>query len=215
MKLDSSFTSFTPTDFDWVDILGNFPKANYNVDPLSPLFPLSPPSSSSDVTAVEVDGIPADFPDFFPQPVVRQSLVINANFLGSTGTASSPTDSENPTDSPTRKSSPDDRPDTLPSEPPRRGRGRPSKAQLAQNPGSKHVSGRSSVIIRRRFHNDSATRSRAKFNTALEELWNEVPESRRILSAKDPLQVSRAEKIEIIISYIRSLRECVNNVRKS
>ena len=36
------------------------------------------------------------------------------------------------------------------------------------------------ITIRREFHNNSATRSRAKFNSALDELWNEVPEDERL-----------------------------------
>ena len=49
-------------------------------------------------------------------------------------------------------------------------------------------------------------RSRARFNSVLDELWNEVPERERTVT--DPSrQLCRAEKIEIVISYVRKLQK--------
>jgi hypothetical protein len=94
--------------------------------------------------------------------------------------------------------------------PRRRGPGRPSKAQQLLE--GKKPSARVLMTIRRQFHNDSATRSRARFNNCLIELWNEVPESEKqqFLGNEDPgRQVCRAEKIEAVISYLRKLQRTV------
>ena len=90
--------------------------------------------------------------------------------------------------------------------PRRRGPGRPSKAQLALE-GTQRKRGRLSVTLRREIHNDSAMRSRAKFNNALENLWNELPEHIQLEALGRDLcrQIPRAEKVEIMISYIRKL----------
>jgi hypothetical protein len=93
-------------------------------------------------------------------------------------------------------------------EPPirRRGPGRPSKAQLAREKQEGRQSTKNVVTMRRVIHNDSAMRSRARFNTVLDELWNEVPERERMVA--DPSrQLCRAEKIEIVISYVRKLQK--------
>jgi hypothetical protein len=97
---------------------------------------------------------------------------------------------------------------TLP--PRRRGPGRPSKAQQLLK--GKKPSARVLMTMRRQFHNDSATRSRARFNNYLIELWNEVPESEKaqFVENDDPgRQVYRAEKIETVISYLRKLQRTV------
>jgi hypothetical protein len=68
------------------------------------------------------------------------------------------------------------------------------------------------MTMRRQFHNDSATRSRARFNNCLTELWNEIPEPEKahFLGNEDPgRQVCRAEKIETVISYLRKLQRTV------
>jgi len=62
--------------------------------------------------------------------------------------------------------------------------------------------------VRKRLHNDSASRSRARFASALERLWSEIPEREREervreLDACRPL--SRAEKVEIAVEYLRKL----------
>jgi hypothetical protein len=92
--------------------------------------------------------------------------------------------------------------------PRRRGPGRPSKAQQLLE--GKKPSARVLMTMRRQFHNDSATRSRARFNNCLIELWNEVPESEKThlsVGNDDPgRQVCRAEKIETVISYLRKLQ---------
>jgi len=101
--------------------------------------------------------------------------------------------------------------------PRRRGPGRPSKAQLAAEgyDGGRRPSGRTLVTARRQIHNDSAMRSRAKFNSVLDELWNEVPEGERqkATMGMDPSrQISRAERVEIVIMYLRKLQRKVKSV---
>jgi len=101
--------------------------------------------------------------------------------------------------------------------PRRRGPGRPSKAQLAAEGfgGSRRASGRNLVTARRQIHNDSAMRSRAKFNCVLDELWNEVPEleKQKATMGMDPSrQVSRADRVEIVIMYMRKLQRKVKSV---
>ena len=87
----------------------------------------------------------------------------------------------------------------------RRGPGRPSKAQLAREESEGKQTGKNMVTIRRYVHNDSAMRSRARLNTLLDELWDEVPEKERLTH---PLRLlCRAEKIEIVRSYLRKLRK--------
>ena len=88
---------------------------------------------------------------------------------------------------------------------PRRGPGRPSKAQLAREKAEGKPSAKNVITMRRVIHNDSAMRSRARFNTVLDELWNEIPEKERM--ADSSRQLCRAEKIEIIISYVRKLQK--------
>jgi len=101
--------------------------------------------------------------------------------------------------------------------PRRRGPGRPSKAQLAAEglEGGRRPSGRTLVTARRQVHNDSAMRSRAKFNCVLDELWNEIPEAERqkATMGMDPSrQVPRAERVEIVIIYLRKLQRMVKSV---
>ena len=86
----------------------------------------------------------------------------------------------------------------------RRGPGRPKKGeQRSQTTGRKHCT----RTYSREVHNDSAMRSRAKFNTALAALWNQVPEEMQVqaLGEDAARQIPRAEKVEIVILYIRSL----------
>jgi len=91
--------------------------------------------------------------------------------------------------------------------PRRRGPGRPSKAQLAAE-GIQGKRGRSSVTLRREIHNDSAMRSRARFNNVLDQLWSVLPDHERSeLSTTDASRtVCRAEKIEIVIAYVKKLQ---------
>jgi hypothetical protein len=85
---------------------------------------------------------------------------------------------------------------------PRRKPGRPKKSEPIR------AKGRSIINARRQLHNDSAMRSRAKFNTLLNQLWDEVPESQRILvlGGNSSKYLSRADKVEAVVSYIRLMR---------
>ena len=87
----------------------------------------------------------------------------------------------------------------------RRGRGRPSKAQRAREDSEGHQTTKNVITIRRHVHNDSAMRSRARVNTLLDELWDEVPEKERLTH---PLRPNcRAEKLDIVRSYVRKLQK--------
>jgi hypothetical protein len=93
----------------------------------------------------------------------------------------------------------------------RRGPGRPSKAQsAAQFPNSKRPTGHSAVKLRRQMHNDSAMRSRARLNKALEELWKVVPKHERAIETDEGMdenrEVCRAVKVEVAISYLKKLQ---------
>ena len=84
----------------------------------------------------------------------------------------------------------------------RRGPGRPKKTEQGSS------AARRSRVAKREFHNDSAMRSRAKFNSALDELWNELPETARLEAIRNESsrQISRAKKLEVMISYLKSLQ---------
>ena len=59
------------------------------------------------------------------------------------------------------------------------------------------------------MHNDSAMRSRARLNQALEDLWKLVPEEERVSQpeiGEDQREVCRAVKVEVAISYLRKLK---------
>jgi hypothetical protein len=88
------------------------------------------------------------------------------------------------------------------------GPGRPSKAELAAriSPETR----RSLITKSRKLHNVSASKSRARFSAVLDDLWNEVPSRERSRGGEfamfGPRQVSRGEKVEIAIMYIRKLQ---------
>ena len=89
------------------------------------------------------------------------------------------------------------------------GPGRPSKAQLAARASPEN---RRTIITKsRQLHNDSASRSRARFSAVLEDLWSEIPHAER--SRTDELEVfgqrqlSRSEKVELAILYVRKLQQ--------
>ena len=90
---------------------------------------------------------------------------------------------------------------------------RPGRPRKAQN--DKRPTGQNLVIMKRHIHNDSSMRSRARFNTVLEELWNEIPEAERLPTLSevtDPRRPRcRTEKIEVVISYIGKLHKCMRN----
>ena len=93
----------------------------------------------------------------------------------------------------------------------RRGPGRPSKAQSStQSSTSKRPTGHSAVKLRRQMHNDSAMRSRARLNKALEELWKVIPAQQKICQADnhgdDNKEVCRAVKVEVAIDYLKKLQ---------
>lgn len=97
----------------------------------------------------------------------------------------------------------------------RRRPGRPTKSQLAvQSSDRKRPAGRSLVTARRQTHNDSAMRSRARLNTALDNLWNTIPTVQRVRPMSEsgldfhPVRdISRADKVEIAVSYMRKLQK--------
>ena len=168
---------------DWADIFDNRPNPVNHADPVSPLFPPSPLSSSSDIT------MDNNLANFFLQ--TKESPTVFNEF-----DEAIPTPLATATDI-----------NSLPNQPFRRRRpGCPSKAQLSVECSSNHLYGRAA---RREIHNDSATRSRARVNTALDALWKEVPEKRKCIQTrgKDTVrQLSRAEKVEITLLYIRDLK---------
>ena len=88
---------------------------------------------------------------------------------------------------------------------PARGRGRPKKVELPLAKSGKGTTKRTLIRARRNLHNNSAKRSRKKFNTAVEELWEQVPEDER-LGYDGKRVIPRTEKLQIIISYIRRLQ---------
>jgi len=100
---------------------------------------------------------------------------------------------------------------TPPPSPPhrRRGPGRPSKVNPATSLPPKRPTGHNAVKLRRQMHNDSAMRSRARLNQALEDLWKLVPEEERVSQpeiGEDQREVCRAVKVEVAISYLRKLK---------
>jgi hypothetical protein len=89
------------------------------------------------------------------------------------------------------------------------GPGRPTKAELRARTSAEY---RVSIISKsRRLHNDSASRSRARFSAMLDELWNEIPITERRttdqLEVFGQRQISRAEKVELAILYVRKLQQ--------
>jgi hypothetical protein len=61
---------------------------------------------------------------------------------------------------------------------------------------------------RRQMHNDSAMRSRARLNKALEELWAAIPNQEKNLKPEGGVvnRVSRAVIVEVAIKYLRKLQ---------
>jgi len=93
----------------------------------------------------------------------------------------------------------------------RRGPGRPSKTQSsAQSSNIKRPTGHSAVKLRRQMHNDSAMRSRARLNKALDDLWKVIPTQHKICQADnygdDNKEVCRAVKVEVAIGYLKKLQ---------
>src|SRR5271169_3222648 len=117
---------------------------------------------------------------------------------------SGPTEPENLAPSPLKLPNPQSIPPgeqlTPPPSPPhrRRGPGRPSKVNPATQLPPKRPTGHNAVKLRRQMHNDSAMRSRARLNKALEELWTVIPSQERNVqpegSVDDNREVCRAVK---------------------
>src|SRR5579859_3675600 len=91
----------------------------------------------------------------------------------------------------------------------RRGPGRPigTREKVASEKG-----------IRKHLHNASASKSRARFSAAMDKLWAQVPERKRLDSltmretdASRPL--SRADKVEIVLGYMQELQVNVDRQR--
>jgi hypothetical protein len=202
---DLPLSSFDNVDMDWV-IFNNPLDFKSLPEPTTSLIPPSP-ASCDEIRVTEIDDYFID--DFLLPTVVNPpSMTLELNNNSEAASFPSPPSSDSQS---TQASSSPLRPLTPP--PPsvsmRRRPGRPSKAEIAaRGHENKNLSSRSKHTLRREFHNGSATRSRAKFNGALEELWEVVPEEHRMhaLGIDVARQVSRAEKVEIIISYIRKLR---------
>ena len=93
----------------------------------------------------------------------------------------------------------------------RRGPGRPPKPLNSTD--RLHSTDSNYRSIRRQYHNESATRSRAKFNSLLDELWNEIPEDEKLrvigTNASATRIVSRSEKIQAALSYVQKLTTAV------
>jgi hypothetical protein len=196
----------------WSDIFNNFCNVNGLHEPSISSSPPSP-ASCDGIEITEMVNSMADIDDVFPFTTVAKQPPTSyvPNDEAEAPSLPSPPSSDGQS---TRLTASPAQPLASPPHPVprRRGPGRPSKAQLAaRGLESKNLSSRSKVTLRREFHNDSATRSRAKFNGALDELWKEIPEEHRsqVSGFDKARQVSRAEKVEIIISFIRKLRRQV------
>jgi hypothetical protein len=91
----------------------------------------------------------------------------------------------------------------------RRGPGRPSKAVSPSQAPIKRPTGHNAVKLRRQMHNDSAMRSRARLNQALEDLWRMVPTNERLAQpeiGEENREVCRAVKVEVAIGYLKKLQ---------
>ena len=93
-----------------------------------------------------------------------------------------------------------------------RQRGRPRKYQLQVG---KRPTDRS-LVTTRRMHNDSAMRSRCRLNSMLDDLWSAVPTAQRVRPKSQSglntdHEISRADKIEIAVLYIRKMQEYLKN----
>jgi hypothetical protein len=201
------------SDFAW-DIFNSSINFNSPPEPSSLIYPPSP-SSCDEIGVAEIENANLDMADIFRFPAVAKQLPLKYVSNAEAEVSSFPSPPSSDAQSIRETASPAQQ---LSSPPPpvprRRGPGRPSKAQIAaRGLDNKNISSRSKIIMRREFHNDSATRSRAKFNGALEKLWKEIPEEYRshVLGINAVRQVSRADKVETMISFIRKLRMQVEN----
>jgi len=183
----SESTSPTLTSYTNTSLFGSSPQ--------SPLF-LSEPT-------VDFDWV--EDRKFFPSPSVGYNTPMTHPlelFPSSNMGTPTPDLSDHESESP---ASPKER--SLPGH--RKGPGRPSKAEMATRTTAKNR--RSMVDRSRQLHNDSASRSRARFSSVLEDLWNEIPLSERARSDQLEVfgqrQLSRAEKVEMAVLYVRKLQQ--------
>ena len=75
-----------------------------------------------------------------------------------------------------------------------------------------------SLVTTRRMHNDSAMRSMFRLNAMLDDLWSAIPTEQRVRPKSQSgvdlnlvREISRADKIEIAISYMRRMQEHLKN----
>lgn len=202
VELDASLSLVNECDFDWANYIDNTHTATYDTDSI---FPPSPSDSCFSNRAINSKEIITEFGDVLIPTIANRSSM--TPLFQTSNPTSSPLDHS---PSPCMMTSPAKQ---MPSPPPptlcRRRPGRPPKSQIAmQSFGGNRPDSHSQITIRRKTHNDSVMRSRTKFNTALDELWEEVPEQMRLemLGANHIRQISRAEKVEIITSYFRKLK---------
>ena len=97
------------------------------------------------------------------------------------------------------------------SSPPRRRPGRPRKSQIAtQFSINKYSSNCAKSKLRRKMHNDSAMRSRARLNKALDMLWKVVLEQAKTFHPECHIDnnqdISRAVKVEVAIAHLQRLQ---------
>ena len=188
MQPDILVPPFKPVEFDWGDIFDN---SVDHATHLRPTLSSSPQSTSSDIT---IDNNLAEF-----SLQAEQSPTVFNEFDGAIPTPpatarDSHTVALSPFDSPPNQALYHRRP------------GRPSKAQLSVECSGKRLY---SHTVRREIHNDSAMRSRARLNKSFDALWKEVPEKKKRIQVREKdtvRQLSRAEKVEIILSYIQDLK---------
>ena len=87
----------------------------------------------------------------------------------------------------------------------RRGPGRPPASARLTHPPER--------VVRKRLHNVSASKSRARFSASLEKLWDQIPENTRVgsMRAYDSTRpLSKADKVEIALGYMKLLQRKVN-----
>ena len=203
----------TPEDFDWQEVFSetspcsgmptSYPSEQFTFPP-SPIYtdkqsPLEPSLQFDNYTKE-----PSIVPLAIHQAMLMRSPSTDVDTIG----YPSPATSNSLYESSTSPQITAEQQSFTPSSPPprRRGPGRPSKAQLAAE-GIHGKRGRS-VTIRREIHNDSAMRSRARFNSVLDQLWAVLPKKERAAMPNSDASrtVCRAEKIEIVIEYVKKLQ---------
>lgn len=164
----------------------------------SPIFPSTPPQSA---TTIPLENL--RFPAFsrhvtynapIPSPVFHKPDYGIPDFPPTSNPLSPPS-------SPLRSLAP--RPVPPPSAPtPHHGPGRPKKHDLKSQ---------AFEAQKKRSHNQSASQSRARLNSGIDELWQLIPREERLSRGKErgirERKVTRTEKIEHVIEYVMELQE--------